>query len=181
LEVIERICLGTNEIDMIALLEEIRKHPVLPMHGPEHHALVPGIILSTYRNLGGKITDSTIQTGIRRGSQVTGGYCAFMGACGAALGVGVAFSLILDANPLKADARKSVQTATQQVLAEIAVLRAPRCCQRDSWIALRKAADLSKVLFPLKLHAVASLRCLQSGENAECVGEDCPLLVQSLH
>jgi LSD1 subclass zinc finger protein len=176
LEVIEHICLETTETDMLRLLQEIREHPTVPVHGPEHHALVPGIILATYKNLGGAISPSTIQTGIQRGSQVAGGYCAFMGVCGAAVGVGTAFSLILDANPLKPEERKAVQSATNEVLAEIAALRAARCCQRDSWIALKKAAELSQTLLPIPLHAEAPLVCRQQAKNAECMGADCPLL-----
>ena len=77
LEVIEHICLETKETDMITLFKEIRKHPAIPMNGPEYHSLVPGIILTTYRNLGGSIPSSIIKNGIDRGAKVAGGYCAF--------------------------------------------------------------------------------------------------------
>jgi len=176
LEVIEHICLETAETDMITLLQEIREHPAVPIHGPEHHALVPGIILATARNLGAEVSRSMIRTGIRRGSHVAGGYCAFMGVCGAAVGVGVAFSLMLGANPLTPARRKIIQSAVRDVLTEIAALKAARCCQRDSWIALRKAAELSRTVLPLALRAEAPLICTQQDENAECVGLACPLL-----
>ncbi|MBU1233259.1 MAG: methyltransferase domain-containing protein, partial [Proteobacteria bacterium] len=55
IEVIKTICSGTEEKDLIALLELIRSHPAIPMHGPEHHAMIPGIILACYRNSGGKL------------------------------------------------------------------------------------------------------------------------------
>jgi len=172
----EHICLETKETDMLSLLEEIRRHPAIPVHGPEHHALVPGIILATFRNLGGDIPPSIITEGIKRGSTIAGGHCAFMGVCGAAVGVGISFSLILDANPLKPSERKTVQTATQAVLAEIAKLKAARCCQRDSWIALKKAAELSSTILPITLLANASVVCRQQKNNKECLGSDCPLL-----
>jgi hypothetical protein len=165
---------------MMTLLEEIRKHPAIPIHGPEHHALVPGIILATYKNLGGVITSSTIKNGITRGSQVAGGYCAFMGACGAALGVGNAFSLILEANPLKPKQRQIVQTVTQKILAKIGSLKAARCCQRDSWIALTMAAALSVDILPIALQAEANLICHQQKENAECIGAACPVINKKL-
>lgn len=179
LKVIEHICLETSETDMMILLQEIREHPAVPIHGPEHHALVPGIILASYRNLGGDLSRSVIRTGIRRGAQVAGGYCAFMGVCGAAVGVGVAFSLILGANPLTATLRKTTQSAVREVLTEIAALKAARCCQRDAWLALRKAAELSKTVLPLPLRAEVPVRCTQQDENAECVGLACPLLKAS--
>ncbi|MDY6972684.1 MAG: DUF5714 domain-containing protein [Thermodesulfobacteriota bacterium] len=174
-KVIRHICTNTAETDMIRLLEQIRQHPSIPVNGPEHHALVPGIILATYRNITGDISASTIETGIERGRSVAGGYCAFMGICGAAVGVGIAFSLILDANPLEPEKRKVVQSTTQTVLAEIAKLRAARCCQRDSWIALKKAASLSEVYLPVSFHAESDLVCMQKQQNEECLGRGCPL------
>ena len=176
LKAIEHICLETRETDMLSLLEDIRRHPAIPVHGPEHHAMVPGIVLSTFRNLGGDISHATISEGIKRGSTIAGGHCAFMGVCGAAVGVGISFSLILDANPLKPSERKTVQTVTQAVLAEIAKLKAARCCQRDSWIALKKAAELSKTILPITLLAKASVVCRQRKTNKDCLGSDCPLL-----
>jgi len=175
LEAIKNICMNTAEVDLIRLLEQIRQHPSVPLNGPEHHALVPGIILATYKNITGDIPSSTIEKGIKRGSSVAGGYCAFMGICGAAVGVGIAFSLILDANPLEPEKRKIVQSATQAVLAEIARLSAARCCQRDSWIALKKAASLSEIYLPVPLQTSGNLVCMQKQQNKECLGKACPL------
>jgi hypothetical protein len=176
LEVIERICQETDETDMIALLERIRRHEAMPVHGPEHHAMVPGIILATARNLGAPVTDEMIRTGIQRGSRICGGHCAYVGACGAALGVGIAFSLIIESSPLKGDRRKTVQSAVVAALEPIAALDAARCCQRDSWLALKKAAELSQETLPVTLKADASVRCAQVKANAECIGATCPLL-----
>lgn len=172
---IRRICLTTTESDMIALMTSIRRHPSIPLHGPEHHAMLPGIIIATYRNLGGKISDEQIETGIERGSQVAGGYCGFVGACGAALGVGIAFSIIMGANPIKAAERQTAQIAVHAALGEIASFEAARCCQRDSWIALREAARLSRKMLPIELQAQAPLVCRQHKINKECIEEACPL------
>jgi SAM-dependent methyltransferase len=174
-QVIESICLASDETDMLRLLERITAHPAFPANGPDYHALVPAVILTTYRNLGGRLAREAILTGIRRGAQVAGGSCAFWGVCGAATGVGIAFSLILQANPMQARARQTVQTAVQQVLAEIAALRAARCCRRDSFLALRKAARLSRSLLPVPLRAEAELDCRQWQGNTGCLGDRCPL------
>ncbi len=172
---LEHICLTTRETDMIALFQEIRSHPAIPVHGPEHHILVPGIILATYRNLGGEVPLAMLRTALRRGKAVPGGYCAFTGACGAAVGVGIAFSLLLGANPVKARERQQVQEVTQAVLQEQASFAAARCCQRDCWLAIRKAAELSKNYLPIVLQADFSLHCRQAHQNRECLGEVCPL------
>jgi hypothetical protein len=174
-QVIETICLASDDTDMLRLLDRITAHPAFPANGPDYHALVPAVILTTYRNLGGHLPREAILTGIRRGAQVVGGSCAFWGVCGAAAGVGIAFSLLLEANPMKARERQGVQQAVQQVLADIAALRAARCCRRDSFLALRRAARLSRSLLPVTLRAEAALDCRQWRSNAGCLGARCPL------
>jgi 7,8-dihydro-6-hydroxymethylpterin dimethyltransferase len=174
-EVIRHICLQTDETDVVRLFERIRNHPSIALHGPEFHAMVPGIILSTYRNLGGAISEKSIESGILRGKGVAGGFCGFMGICGAAVGVGIAFSLILDANPVKALERSAVQGVTQAVLARIAGLKAARCCQRDGFIALTKAAELSQGLLPVGLKAEHRFDCRQMHLNKECLAKACIL------
>jgi SAM-dependent methyltransferase len=175
LTLIERICRTTRETDMIGLLGQIRAHRAIPLHGPEHHALVPGIILATYRNLGGSLPDDRIPAGIRRGATVPGGACGFLGSCGAAVGVGIAFALILESTPLTPVARRHAQVATSAVLAKISRLEAARCCQRECYLALRKAAELSRDLLPVTLRADVPLDCEQAGTNEECIGATCPL------
>ena len=175
LSLIRHICLNTQETDMIRLFEQIRRHPAVPVHGPEYHAMIPGIILTCYKNLGGSVDDQTIESGITRGSTIAGGFCGFMGICGAAVGVGIAFSLLLEASPVKAQERQAVQNVTQQVLKEIADLNAARCCQRDGYIALKKTAELSKDILPLDLKADSVLVCRQQSKNKECLGKSCLL------
>jgi MoaA/NifB/PqqE/SkfB family radical SAM enzyme/SAM-dependent methyltransferase len=173
---IEEICASTEQTDMLALLQEIRRHRAIPLHGPEHHALVPGVILATYRNLGGRLTSEALRTGIRRGAQVAGGSCGFSGNCGAAMGVGIAISVILEGNPLTPEPRAIAMRATSIVLEEIAKTEAPRCCQRECYVALKKLAALSSELLPLTLRAEAPMRCRQMSLNTECIGPACPLI-----
>ena len=175
LELIEQVCLSTDETEMVSLLRQIRQHEAVPIHGPEHHALVPGIILATYRNLGGEIADEKIRSGIRRGAEVPGGACGYMGACGAAVGVGIAFGIVLDSTPLAPEGRRIVLATTSEVLAEMAKLEAARCCQRECFIALEKAAELSARLLPVTLRTGPPFDCEQIDLNDECIGPDCPL------
>ncbi|MFA7383586.1 MAG: DUF5714 domain-containing protein [Desulfurivibrionaceae bacterium] len=175
LSVIRLLCAETKEQDMLALLATIRRHPAIPLHGPEHHAMVPGIILATYRNLGGRISREDILAGIERGSKVPGGVCGFWGNCGAAAGVGIAFSVLLAATPLTPKPRQQVQEITSRVLGEIAQTQGARCCQRETVTALREAALLSRRLLPVPLMAEADFVCRQFSANRECVGGQCPL------
>jgi len=174
--VIEQICLRSGETDMLALMQQIRRHPAIAMHGPEHHGMVPAVILTTYRNLGGAgVDDEAIRAVIQRGLRVPGGYCGYAGTCGAATGVGVAFARLLGSSPVKADERGTVLGVTATVLSELAALGAARCCQRDAWVALRRAAGLSASLLPVELQARADWRCEQWPLNRQCLGERCPL------
>ena len=175
LSAIRLLCAETKEQDMLILLDTIRRHPAIPLHGPEHHAMVPGIILATYRNLGGQISREAILTGIERGSKVPGGVCGFWGNCGAAAGVGIAFSVLLEATPLTPKPRQQVQEITSRVLGEIALTQGARCCQRETVTALREAALLSHRLLPVSLLAEADFVCRQFSANREWMGGQCPL------
>jgi len=46
----------------------IMKHPTMPMHGPEHHAMIAGVLVTAYKNLTRKATDEDIKEAIRRGA-----------------------------------------------------------------------------------------------------------------
>jgi hypothetical protein len=136
---------------------------------------VPGVILAAYRNNGGAISRDIIATGINRGSNVPGGSCGFWGCCGAAVGAGIAASLILEATPLKADERQHSLAFTAEILTEIAKMNAGRCCQRDSWLALTHASRLSEEFFGIALPAETALHCSQYEQNHECIRNRCPL------
>ncbi len=174
LQVIERLALASTETDMLMLFEQICRHPAIPANGPEYHALVPAVILAAYRNSGGSVKDEELIAGLRRGTQVTGGSCAFWGVCGAVTGVGIAFSILLKANPLDGPSRQAVQEACAQVLAAISVLPLARCCRRDCRLALKQAASLSSRWLPLSLKAEGNPGCDQTTVNRECAGSQCP-------
>ncbi len=179
LPVIERLCLQSAETDMISLFAHVRRHPALAVHGPEHHSLVPATILTTYRNLGGSLADDAICKGIRRGAAVPGGFCAFSGGCGAAMGVGIAFAILIGASPLQAVKRQQVQRIAAGAIEAVSRHQAARCCQRDGWVALRHAATISEPIIGLKLRAETALRCSQQQLNKQCGKENCPLWSQT--
>jgi hypothetical protein len=137
--------------------------------------MVPAVILTALRNNGENITDELILSGIQRGQTIAGGACAFFGVCGAAIGVGIAFSVLLSASPVDGGKRQMVQKVTQKVLGKIAAYNAPRCCQRDAWLALQTASKLLKEKLDKKLPVNHPITCGQFLENKECIGALCPL------
>ena len=171
---IRKICTETSEQDMIALLKKIRAHPDIPVHGPEHHAIMPGIILATYKNRGAKISNKDILTGIERGSKVPGGACGFWGSCGAAIGAGIAMAVLHKATPLTPRPRQTAMEVTAAVLTEIAKVTAGRCCQRETVTGLKVLAQLSRE-WPITLLADDTVACDQYLTNRECVRKQCPL------
>ncbi|NDV25292.1 DUF5714 domain-containing protein [Desulfovibrio sp. JC010] len=177
--VLPHLLKASTETDLIELMQKARNHPAIPMHGPEHHALVPGVITAAYRNCGGGIDDRVIDTAISRGAKVAGGFCGFMGVCGAAIGVGAAMSAILEATPLTACERSIAQKGTLAALKLIADIEAARCCQRDCWLALKAAAQVSEEVLGLRLKADAHILCDQMKTNKECMGRNCPVIRNS--
>ncbi|MBD3242774.1 MAG: methyltransferase domain-containing protein [Chitinivibrionales bacterium] len=172
--IIADTCHASVDADPVALFLRIRSHPSFAMHGPEYHMLVPAVLIAAYRNAGGKVAESAIDTAIERGSSVAGGACAFLGACGAALGVGTAFSVLLEATPYDATLRQSVQRVTARVLERIAGFRAGRCCQRDCLVALHEAAVVWEQLLPVSMVVETTHRCTQYRDNQGCIGAQCP-------
>ncbi|BBO90842.1 DUF5714 domain-containing protein [Desulfosarcina ovata] len=172
--VVRRICQTTAETDMITLINTIRSHPAVPLHGPEHHFAIAGAIVATYRNRGGDVADADIQTAIDRGKGIPGGTCGFWGGCGAPLGAGIAFGVILKSTPLTPTQRKIVQDLTGALIAGISRVEAARCCQREVWTVLKAVAVQSREILPIALKAEGDTRCRQRHLNKECPGKVCP-------
>lgn len=175
LSVMRHILSESKEQDMVALFDLVRQHPSVPVHGPEHHSLVPAVMVTAYRNSG--FFDCDLLTpAIHRGAGVPGGNCGFSGVCGTASGVGIGISLILEASPITPKERQMAQKAASRVLTALSRFEAARCCQRDGWTALKIASELSKEMTGVYLPAEAPLLCTQQKQNSECMGKGCPLM-----
>ncbi len=169
------LCHESVETDMIGLLKQIRRVDNFPVNGPEHHSLAPAIVLTCFRNLGGHVTQADISEGIRLGKVCIGGSCASMGICGAAMGVGIAFSIILGANPLTPVERQSSMLVVAAAANDICSYQAARCCQREVYLSLKQASKLSTMLTGLHIPAEHRMVCSQHHIQKECLKQDCPL------
>lgn len=167
-------CLNNTEPDAALLMQKIRLHKSFSLHGPEHHSMVPAVILATLKINDDSITNDMIMMAFRRGEAVPGGSCAFMGTCGGAVGAGIAFSLLIGANPYNGDKRQEVQQFTRDIIDAVASFKAGRCCQRDCWVALRKTAEILNAK-GMQTFPVSRIRCTQHAKNAECIQSACPL------
>ena len=147
--------------------------PGLPMHGPEHHAIVPGVIVAAARNAGAVVSDDALESALARGAKVPGGWCGYCGACGAALGVGIAVSALTGATPLTGRERSLALAATSSALAPM-VDDLPRCCKRASRLAVEAAVEYLREHLDIDLPTAERVRCSSLGRNAQCAGLACP-------
>ncbi|TGC08773.1 radical SAM protein [Methanolobus halotolerans] len=138
LAVIGDVCLSTNEDNPFIIAEKIMEHPAVHMHGPEHHALVPAVLVAAYKNHRGLRKEKAVREAIKRGRTVPGGYCGLYGACGAGVGVGIAVSVLLGATPLTPEERSHANLATSRALNSIARSGGARCCKKTTRISLEE-------------------------------------------
>lgn len=158
------------------LLERLMADENCPAFGPAHHALVGAALLAcSWRSVGkGELGDALDEL-FDRASCVPGAACAKWGVCGAAASCGMAFAVLSGNAPLKKVGWGEGQCMVAQILAAIADAGAPRCCKRDSRIAVRVASSW----FNDQLHAglVESepvLGCAVCKQNSACLGSGCP-------
>ena len=73
----------SREKNPLLLLDSVMNLPSVHMHGPEHHVIVPLVLLTALRNNGGDISyDEAMREAYKRASKLPGGTCGF-GACAA--------------------------------------------------------------------------------------------------
>ena len=158
--------------DPVEMFEAVVSHPSVPMHGPEHHAIVPAVIIAAVRNAGYSVPRKAIEQAITRGSKVPGGWCGLHGACGAAIGAGTAMSVLTEATPLTGRDRSLAMEATSLALDRM-LDEHPRCCKRAGRKALEAAIDFLRDRMGITLEAGESLPCRYPDRNKECVKTEC--------
>ena len=172
LEVLADVLCGTTCADPMDLLEQAMAHPSVTMHGPEHHAIVPAVMIAAVANAGYPVPDGALERAIERGRKVPGGWCGSHGSCGAAIGVGIAVSVLTGATPLKGEERSLSLAATSFALSRM-LDDEPRCCKRASRIAIESAADFLRDRLAISLGPDGPTACAYTRRNAQCPGRTC--------
>ena len=174
-DLIEQFCAHTQGTDPLELAITLMKNPAIKMHGPEHHFLVPAVLLAAYDNQRGS-GDKTahLRQARKRAENVKGGFCGFYGACGAGVGSGIFVSVMTGATPLSRTEWKLSNMATAQCLMEIADHGGPRCCKRDTFLALLTAGAFTKKHFNVDFGMDKPVRCEFIAMNHECLLLACP-------
>lgn len=174
IDTIAHVCIPSTEKDPFVILEQMMQLPFCHMHGPEHHAMVGAALLAAYRNAGGEVDlMELIPEMVRRGRQVPGGACGNWGACGAGISVGIFVALVTHSTPLATEAWRLSNQATAQALALISKYGGPRCCKRDSYLALQAGIDFAKAELGVTMES-SRPHCTRAKLNNQCLHNRCP-------
>ena len=173
IEVLRQVLNATTSSDPMAILEQVVAHPAVPMHGPEHHVAVPAVIVAAVRNAGYPVPEGAVEKAIDRAGKVPGGWCGLYGDCGAAVGVGLAVSVLTSATPLTGKPRTLAMGATSFALSRM-LDEQPRCCKRASRLAVIAAVEFLRERAGISLNVAEQPRCTYVARNAECARRQCP-------
>lgn len=170
-------CLAWEKHDPGELFEILISDERCPLFGPLHHFLVgAAMVTCAGRLLKIDALEDALNEMEKRASVVPGAVCAQWGMCGAASSCGMAFAILANNAPLRAEGWSEGQLMVSDILEKIAHAGAPRCCKRDSRIALRTAIPWFNSYFgiSLKNSLGAELTCDVSEKNTVCIKELCP-------
>lgn len=175
-EIIETFCKTTQESDPLVIIETLMDNPQVKMHGPEHHFLVPAVLLAAYYNTKGEPGQKLQKVGQarQRAAQVIGGFCGTHGDCGAAVGTGIFISLVTGATPLSREEWKLSNLVTAESLRKIALHGGPRCCKRNAFLAIIAAVNFCQEHLGITIPLHEPVTCHYFINNRECLVKDCP-------
>lgn len=155
----------------------VMKDPSFPMHNFAHHYLVPAILLAetALRTKAGRAKlEDWLAKARSRAQNVLPGFCGLYGACGAAVGCGIFFSVYTETTPLSKATWGPCNACVAAALSKMAELGGPRCCKRNTFTALIYMREFIKGYFSIETDLPQSVECAFSDYNAECLKEDCP-------
>jgi len=177
MDLIETYCLKAASQDPVEIAMHLMRNPQVKMHGPEHHFLVPAVLLTAYYNTL-RISENRRREGLKkareRAEKVLGGFCGFYGDCGAAVGTGIMMSVITGATPLSKQEWRLSNLMTARSLLTIANHGGPRCCKRNSFLAIACAIEFLKEQLGTTLPVNRAFICEFSSLNKECLAQECP-------
>jgi hypothetical protein len=192
---IERRAAATLDTDPVRLANDIMHSPLVAMHGPEHHFLVPAALLASYHNARaaaagaaasrtvGAVAGEADPAAARaaavakargRAEIVPGGFCGLQGVCGAAVGAGIFASVATGATPLSRAEWGLANELSAEVLGAIAGLGGPRCCKRDVYVALGTARRFAAARLGVAMGDDRPIVCEFAALNRECALTPCP-------
>lgn len=175
-EVIHQTCINSSESDPVKIAMSLMHNHALNMHGPEHHFLVPAVLIASYYNVKQEFRAKTreLKKARIRAEQVPGGFCGFQGCCGAGVGTGIFLSLITQTTPYSGKNWGTVNDMTSKALSSISKFGGPRCCKRTTFLALLETVNYLNTNFNVQIPMKKEILCDFTKMNDECLKEACP-------
>ena len=168
------VCLAAKSKNPYEIFKTLIGLPFCHTHGPEHHILVGASLLTAYKNAGGNIKlESALLEMQARGKKVPGGACGFWGACGAGISAGMFISIVTESTPLKNKPWGQSNRMTASALMKIGEVGGPRCCKRNSYIAITEGVRFAKEELGVEME-LGQIICSTSNLNNQCIGNRCP-------
>ncbi|EQB22677.1 hypothetical protein UNSWDHB_2991 [Dehalobacter sp. UNSWDHB] len=167
----------------LEMAEALMEHPDFLMHCPEHHYLVPAVLLTAACRMQGRPADDLaklLEETQTRSKNVLGAFCGLYGACGAAIGIGIYASVLTNTTPYSVETWSAVNLGTAESLLEMAKINGPRCCKRNTYLALQYASSFSREHLGIDLADCGAIQCTHSARNKECKRGQCPFYQQSV-
>lgn len=171
---IAALCLLETSKNPVEILLNLSKSLDCPVHNPVHHILVGSALLTAYKNAGGDIDlEKALDELKNRAQQVPGGACGYWGACGAGVSSGMFMSIVTGSNPLANEEWKLSNLMTASSLGAIGEVGGPRCCKRNSYIAITQAVKFVKEHLGVEME-LNKIKCTHFAQNSQCIGTRCP-------
>jgi hypothetical protein len=177
--VLKEFSKSTTEKNPYIIADTLLHHPAFKDYGPEHHLMVPVVLLTALRNNGcvkssGKpIQAKDITEAITRASKVPGGWCGLYGTCGGAVGAGIAISILTDSTPSTHLTRSFANKVTGKALLRIAD-NLEHCCKRSYRYSFEEAIALLQEEFHYLMEYSKPGKCPFSANNKKCSKKACP-------
>ena len=171
---ITTLCLAETSKNPVEILLNLVNRLDCPVHNPVHHILVGSALLTAYKNAGGDIDlEKSLAELKNRAEQVPGGACGYWGACGAAISSGMFVSIVTGSTPLKNEEWKLSNLMTASSLGAIGEIGGPRCCKRNSYLAITQAVNFAKENLSVEME-LSKIKCTHFNQNSQCIGTRCP-------
>ena len=156
------------------------RHPLVMAHGPEHHFLVPAVLLTVAKSSGCPDLNlpEALTIALERSRNVLGGFCGYYGACGGQVGAGIFMSILTDATPLSEEGFALANEVTGSGLVMLSSFGGPRCCKRSVFTALQNASKFSNQKLGTTIELPERILCPFFPQNHECIQVRCPYFPQ---
>ncbi len=89
------------------------------------------------------------------------------------MSAGMFVSIVTGSTPLAGEAWGLSNKMTSSALGAIGEVGGPRCCKRDSYLAIIKAVEFVKEHLGVNME-LDEIMCTHSAQNNQCIGKRCP-------